>query len=128
MYLLDTNACIDFLIGRSRQLAERIVQERDRLSISAVSEAELRVGSRTSTDRPGDLQRIDAFLAVLNVVAFDSRAAGVYGDLVRALGVRRSNFDRLVASHALATGSILVTNNERDFADIPGLSVENWTR
>jgi tRNA(fMet)-specific endonuclease VapC len=28
----------------------------------------------------------------------------------------------------LAANTTLVTNNERDFAGIPGLAVENWTR
>ena len=36
--------------------------------------------------------------------------------------------DRLIAAHALALDLTLVTNNERDFADVPGLRIENWTR
>ena len=28
--------------------------------------------------------------------------------------------------HALARGLVLVTNNARDYADIPGLRIENW--
>ena len=35
--------------------------------------------------------------------------------------------DRLLAAHALSIGATIVTNNEGDFADIPGLKVENWT-
>ncbi len=34
--------------------------------------------------------------------------------------------DRLIAAHAVSTGIILVTNNEADFKDYPGLKVENW--
>jgi tRNA(fMet)-specific endonuclease VapC len=34
--------------------------------------------------------------------------------------------DTLIACHALAENLILVTNNERDFARIPGLTIENW--
>jgi tRNA(fMet)-specific endonuclease VapC len=33
----------------------------------------------------------------------------------------------MIAAHAISTGSVLVTNNEADFRDIPGLSIENWT-
>jgi tRNA(fMet)-specific endonuclease VapC len=36
--------------------------------------------------------------------------------------------DRLIAAHALGIGATLVTNNENDFKDYPGLVVENWTR
>jgi len=33
----------------------------------------------------------------------------------------------LLAAHALALDVVIVTNNEADFADVPGLRVENWT-
>ena len=39
----------------------------------------------------------------------------------------RDPFDRLLAAHALSIGATVVTNNEFDFADVPGLKVENWT-
>ena len=41
---------------------------------------------------------------------------------------RRGKLDRFIAAHALATGLTIVTNNEADFADIPGLQIENWTQ
>ena len=43
------------------------------------------------------------------------------------LPFRRGSYDRLIAAHALSHGLIIVTDNERHFADIPGLNVENWT-
>ena len=36
------------------------------------------------------------------------------------------DFDRMIAAHAISTGSVLVTNNSDDFRDIPDLSIENW--
>ena len=36
------------------------------------------------------------------------------------------DFDRMIAAHAISTGSVLVTDNGADFRDIPGLVVENW--
>ncbi|NCN71686.1 MAG: type II toxin-antitoxin system VapC family toxin, partial [Betaproteobacteria bacterium] len=32
------------------------------------------------------------------------------------------------ASHAISLGLTLVTNNEADFKDYPGLNVENWVK
>ncbi len=127
-YLLDTNACIDFLLGRSDPLARRMGEAFGRLHVSAVTAAELRVGNRTSHEPDRDAKRIDTFLAALSVVPFDADAAVAYARMVRAIGMRRGSFDRLIAAQALASGLTLVTNNERDFADIPGLNIENWTR
>ena len=39
---------------------------------------------------------------------------------------RRDAFDRLIAAHATSLGLTLITNNEADFRDYPGLIVENW--
>lgn len=39
---------------------------------------------------------------------------------------RRDTMDQLIAAHALSVGLTLVTNNEADFQDYPGLNVENW--
>ncbi|MBR2269846.1 MAG: type II toxin-antitoxin system VapC family toxin [Sphingobium sp.] len=126
-YLLDTNACIDFLLGRSARLAERMAAEFDRLSVSAVTAAELRVGNRGSSDPVGDLRRVDTFLALLNILPFDDAAAHTYAEMVRQVGVRRRGFDRLIGAQAMASAMVLVTRNEKDFADIPGLTVEDWS-
>jgi tRNA(fMet)-specific endonuclease VapC len=34
----------------------------------------------------------------------------------------------LIAAHALALGLTLVTDNEREFSRVQGLSTENWLR
>ena len=36
------------------------------------------------------------------------------------------DFDRLIAAHAIVSESVLVTANVADFADVPGLTIENW--
>ncbi|MEO9129659.1 MAG: PIN domain-containing protein, partial [Sphingomonas sp.] len=66
---------------------------------------------------------LEAFVGEIPILDFDEAAARAYA----TLPFRRGRFDRLLAAHALSLGAVLVTNNERDFADIPGLVVENWT-
>ena len=127
MYLLDTNVCIDFLAGRSEALARRMEENFGKLAISSITLAELIVGVRTSTDPERDAQRIDRFATLTAVIDFNEACARRYGAVVGAIGVRRKSFDRLIGVQALEHGMTLVTRNGRDFADVPGLAVEDWT-
>jgi tRNA(fMet)-specific endonuclease VapC len=36
------------------------------------------------------------------------------------------NNDLWIAAHALASGLVLVTNNEREFRRVRGLKIQNW--
>lgn len=126
MYLLDTNACIDFLDGRNKGVAARIAKEFGRLAVSTITIAELMVGSKTSTDPEGDRRKIETFVANIDVLPFDADAAALYGDVIRQVGVKRKSFDRLIGVQALLHSAVLVTSNGKDFTDIPGLTFENW--
>ena len=57
------------------------------------------------------------------VLPFDQAAASIYAEL----SFKRAGYDRLIAAHAMALGLIVATANVRDFADVPGLRVEDWT-
>jgi tRNA(fMet)-specific endonuclease VapC len=128
MFMLDTNACLDFALARSAGLLGHVEKSFERgLAISAITLAELRVGARQPTADQRDEERLNLLTSVLTVLPFDEAAAGYYGALVRQVGLKRNRFDRLIAAHARSRGLTLVTNNERDFADVPGLHVENWT-
>lgn len=37
------------------------------------------------------------------------------------------DMDMLIAANVLSRGCTLVTNNEKDFKNISGLKIENWT-
>lgn len=91
------------------------------ISISAISFAEIALGSQVG--RPPGTEALAAFVAVVPILPFDEAAARKYAELP----FRRARFDRLLAAHALSLGAIVITNNEADFADVPGLKVENWT-
>lgn len=66
---------------------------------------------------------IAAFLKAIPVLEFGEAAAREYA----RLPFKRGKLHRLLAAHALSIGATVVTNNEADFADVPGLMVENWT-
>jgi tRNA(fMet)-specific endonuclease VapC len=127
--MLDTNTCIDFAKARSDRLRDRLEQAFEGgLAISAVTLAELRVGAKAPGADPQDERRLDVLIRSLTLLEFDAAAAEAYADIVRKVGVKRRSFDRLIAAHARSRGLLLVTNNERDFADVPGLQVENWAQ
>ena len=120
-FLLDSNICIYALRGISQPLRARFSAQREgSLFVSGISLAEISVGYGAAVFDAPDLT---SFLDVVEPLAFDARAAMIYG----TLPFRRARLDRLIAAHALSLDLTLVTNNERDFADIPSLRLENWT-
>jgi tRNA(fMet)-specific endonuclease VapC len=121
-FLLDSDICIYALLGRSDALRQRLREQlAGSVAISAVTLAEVGVGYGDAIEDAEDLK---AFLAEVEVLPFDETAARAYA----ALPFRRGSFDRLIAAHAIATGRVLVTNNEADFSDVSQLKVENWTK
>ena len=58
-----------------------------------------------------------------------TKAGAAYGSIRSRLeqqGRVIGNNDLWIGAHALSLGLILVTNNEREFRRIDGLSIENW--
>lgn len=126
-FLIDTNIAIHARDGDERVLG-KFASHAGQILLSAISLAELQRGFHDGATR-GSLRRLrlDALLPALTIVAFDQAAASAYGNILSMRGwVRQRDFDRLIAGHAISLGATLVTNNERDFRDIPGLTVENW--
>lgn len=119
LFLVDTNICIYLLDGRGEQARRRFEAcKRGELVTSAVVRAEVMLGAKIR----GQIDPAEALFAQIEVLPFDARAADIYA----AFPFKRGSFDRLIAAHALSLGLTLVTNNERDFANVPGLKVENW--
>jgi len=122
-YLIDSDLAIYSMGGdRESRLNQRLAScYPGDVAISAVSFAEVALG--TWNGKPPRQDVLDAFIRVIPIVDFDEAAAREYA----RLPFKRARFDRLLAAHALSIGAIVITNNEADFADVPGLKVENWT-
>lgn len=128
-YLLDTNICIYLMRQVPLSVVERFEQCRwGDIRISAITLAELQSGANQYSADPSRIQRIIHELTDwVPVLPFDTMAAEQYGLLYQRVRSRkRDALDRLIAAHAIASNRILVTNNEDDFRDYPGLVVENW--
>jgi tRNA(fMet)-specific endonuclease VapC len=121
-FLLDTDCSIYAMLGTYPELRLRLAEcNVGEVAISAISFAEIIMGENLGY--PPDREVIDDFLSVVQIIPFDEAAARAYANLP----FKRARFDRLLAAHALSIGATVISNNEKDFADVPGLKVENWT-
>ena len=130
-YLLDTNACIEALNGNAKVLGRLLQKSPAAIFVSAITEAELRVGPAKSIRGTAALRALEQFLSPITVVPFASEDAVVYGRIRAKLersGKPIGPLDTLIGAHALSRGHWLVTDNEREFHRVPGLEIENWTK
>lgn len=121
-YLIDANSAVYAMDVGHETLTARIAQcYPGEIAMSVISYAEVAYG--TYVGKPPPPEVLEAFITAIPLVAFDEAAAREYA----RLPFKRARFDRLLAAHALSLGAAIVTNNEADFADLPGLKIENWT-
>lgn len=119
-FLLDSNICIYILVNGAGPEAQRLAEQATGSVVtSAICFAEVMKGAAGGGSTNG---AEELFLAV-QPLPFGEPAARVYA----GLPFKRGSFDRLIAAHALSLGLTLVTANVADFADVPGLQVEDWT-
>lgn len=126
--MLDTDTVSYAVRGVGRVAAHLARQRPSTVCISSLTLAELRFGA----ERKGSARlhsNIDEVVAALFVAPFDAVAADQFGQTYARLalaGMPIGQVDALIAAHALALDLTLVTNNERHFTRVPGLTIENW--
>lgn len=120
-FLIDADSSIYSMIDAASPVNLRLADcEPGEVSISAISFAEIALGTQLQKPPPPDA--LESFLTQIPLLPFDEAAAREYAKLP----FKRARFDRLLAAHALSIGATVITNNEADFSDVPGLKVENW--
>jgi tRNA(fMet)-specific endonuclease VapC len=129
-YLLDTNICIYITRWQPPEVRQRFEQHgADELAMSVVTYGELHFGAEKSQARDRALAALVALRSIIQVLQLPPDAGEHYGEIRAALqrsGQPIGNNDLWIAAHARALGCRLVTNNEREFVRVPGLTVENW--
>ena len=121
-YLLDTNIIVALTIDEDENVIRRAAAcDAGDMVTSSIALAEVAFG--TEQGQPPTMEVLRAFIEEVAVLDFDHKAALAYAQLP----FKRASFDRLIAAHAISNELIVVTRNEKDFADVPGLTVENWT-
>jgi tRNA(fMet)-specific endonuclease VapC len=115
-YLLDTNTVGYIVSGRSRAARAAMIEGTDhaRITISTITEAEILYGLAKRPEAKRLRAAVEALLASVEILAWDSAAAAAYGTLrarLTAAGKSLSAMDMLIAAHAVATDAILVTRD-----------------
>jgi tRNA(fMet)-specific endonuclease VapC len=130
-YILDTNTVSYVIKGNIPAVRERLLKiPISQVSISVITEAELRFGVARRPEATRLKIAIEEFLIRISVLPWDSEVAQVYAQVRAALervGQPLGNFDLMIAAQALATQSILVTN-DRVFRQVKHLKTEDWTK
>ncbi|MGB9499265.1 MAG: type II toxin-antitoxin system VapC family toxin [Dissulfuribacterales bacterium] len=131
MYLLDTDIVIYNLKGNASVKIHLQNHVNDSIRISAVTLMELYYGAYKSQKVESNLAKIRTIENALGVIPVDQEVVEIFGLLKSKLektGTPLDDFDLILAATALAHNLILVTNNERHFKRIDGLTIGNWTR
>jgi tRNA(fMet)-specific endonuclease VapC len=128
-HMLDTDICIYLIKRHPPQLQKTFEDHTGQVCISTITLGELLFGAEKSARRAQNIEAVEAFAARLEILQFSVKAAEHFGqiraELARA-GTPAGPFDMLIGGHARSQGLILVTNNTREFARMPGLLGENW--
>ncbi len=119
---MDANAVIHLIADAFPTLTKRVADtEAGAIGVSSIAFAEVVWGS--SNGKPPILPLLEAFVREIPLLPFDEAAARAYAQIP----FKRGTFDRLIAAQALSLDLIVISANVRDYADVPGLKVENWT-
>jgi tRNA(fMet)-specific endonuclease VapC len=101
------------------------------LAISCFNLAELLYGAYNSQYVSSNLERVRFLESRVTVLDFDRRAMNIYAEskaMLKKAGSLIDDFDILIAAVAISNNLILVTNNEKHFARIPDIQIENWLK
>jgi len=131
MYLLDTNHCIYLINGKYPEIARRLSRQKTgSVALSSITTSELWYGVEHSIHREQNRAALAKFLLPLEVMPYDEDASQAYGKIRVFLekgGRGVGSMDLLIAAHALSLKAVLVTHNVREFRQVPGLKLEDWT-
>lgn len=127
---LDTNICSHVLRRHPASMLERFASlDRGQVWLSAIVAAELRFGAAKLASIRFSAA-VEAWLTGFEVRPWPADATRHYANIRAALeraGQPIGNVDLLIAAHAMAEDSVVVTHNAREFLRVPGLAVEEWS-
>ncbi len=128
-YMLDTNIAIYTIKNRPAEVRDAFNAHDGQMCISSVTLMELIYGAEASAAVERNLRVIEGFAARLEVLHYDNDAAAHTGQLraeLKKAGRPIGPYDEMIAGHARAKGLVVVTNNMKQFENVPGIRRANW--
>jgi len=130
MILLDTDICIEILLGNKLVIEKRLRCD-ERIAICFMTVGELFYGAERSKYKLNNLNLVDEFILSIDIINTDFGILRKFGELKSSLyekNIMLSDADILIASTALTNCSKLITGNIKHFNRFENLVVENWIR
>jgi len=129
VYLIDTDIIIYSLKGNPFVKENLRNHRTDPTAISVITYGDMVYGARKSRQVERNLataRRVAEIYPLLPITqSVIETFAGIKADLQIA-GTPLDDMDLLIAATSLSHNLTLVTNNEKHFSKIPGLSLANW--
>jgi tRNA(fMet)-specific endonuclease VapC len=130
-FLLDTNILSNLIRDPQGRIAERIkIVGEQSICTSIVVAAELRYGAAKKAS-PRLTEQVEVVLGVIEILPLELPADEIYGSIRTQLelaGTPIGGNDLIIAAHAITLDLTLVSDNEREFARVAGLRIENWLK
>lgn len=127
-YMINTNIVSHIIKNQHSVIKHLTATPMEQLSISAITSAELRFGLAKRPEAKRLHHAVNEFLKCVDILSWSDDIADTYATIrarMEQLGKVLAPLDMLIAAHALATDSILVSN-DKAFRQVTGLKVVDW--
>jgi tRNA(fMet)-specific endonuclease VapC len=139
LFILDTDSASLFLAG-NQKLIYRVTQEVPHVVTTIVTVQELFNGWAGRVNDPaeannlvriyGKLWQTTEFLKTIEILTFSELANTYHQHLIlenKSLAKKRLEKDMRISAIALSVCGTIITCNHKDFSQVPGLEIEDWT-
>jgi tRNA(fMet)-specific endonuclease VapC len=130
-YLIDTDIIIYSVKGNDIVQHHFLQKGNIPKAISVITYGELLFGARKSNNIEKNLAIVHRIRELFPVITIDKAIIETFSEIkvhTQKKGISVDDMDLLIASTALTMNHVLVTNNEKHFAQITGLKIENWAK
>lgn len=129
--LLDTDI-LSYIMKKDPIVIDKYdkhLKEKGFVYISRISIIEI-MGGLKSRNAYSQLEKFQELISKHQILDTTEISAFISSDIYASLikmGKHSGNYDILIAGIAMANNLILVTNNTKDYENIEGLELQNWT-